>query len=184
MLGVVLSDQLIALFMFWELTSIDVVSADRQRRYEPAGSRRCAAGDLDHRDGRARPAGWADHHRPGVAYLSELIANPPSGSTVNVGVIGVLVGAFTSRHRHVQQLAPRCDGRIDTCDRLPALGDDGQAGVYLVSSAWRRCSPCRHWRWCVIVVGATTMLIGGLRACVSTTSSLLSRMARSVSSGS
>ncbi len=58
MLGVVLSDHLITLFLFWELTSVTSYLLIANDDRNPRGQRRSTLGDLDHRGRWPDDAGW------------------------------------------------------------------------------------------------------------------------------
>ncbi|TFH20985.1 MAG: hypothetical protein E4H05_01100, partial [Acidimicrobiales bacterium] len=97
MLGVVLSDQLIALFIFWELTSVTsyllIGNDDTNPRARAAAMQ---AIFITGAGGLVLLAGLIIIGQAGGSYrMSELLADPPSGGAVNVGIILVLIGAFT-----------------------------------------------------------------------------------------
>ena len=97
MLGVVLSDQLIALFIFWELTSVTsylLIGNDDTNPRARAASMQAIF--ITGAGGLVLLAGLIIIGQAGGTYrMSELLADPPSGGAVNVGIILVLVGAFT-----------------------------------------------------------------------------------------
>ena len=106
-------------------------------------------------------------HAAGTYRLSEILADPPQGTTlVTVAIVlpagrcGHQVGAHP-----VPLLAARRDGRPDTGQRLPARRRDGE-GRRLPGRTVRarRTRRTRPWRAIVVTLGVGTMLLGGYRA--------------------
>ncbi len=167
MLGVVLSDQLIALFVFWELTSITsfllIGNGDTNPRARAAALQ---AIFITGAGGLVMLAGLIIIGQEGGTYLiSELLANPPTGTTVNVGVVLVLVGAFTkSAQAPFSSWLPAAMVAPTPVSAYLHSATMVKAGVYLVARLAPMFAIAGSWRWFVIVVGATTMLVGGLRA--------------------
>ena len=131
MFGLVCSDNMLVLYVFWELTT--VLSFLLVGHYaERATSRRAATQALlvTTFGGLAMLVGIVVlGNMSGTYLLSELIADPPTGLAASVGVvlradrrageIGDRADAF---------LAARRDGRTDSGQRLPARRGDGQGG--------------------------------------------------------
>src|SRR6201999_1143443 len=95
MFGLVCSDNMLLLYVFWELTT--VLSFLLVGHYaERVTSRRAAVQALlvTTAGGLAMLVGIiALGHTAGTFLLSELVAHPPTGTAVNVGLVLVLVGA-------------------------------------------------------------------------------------------
>ena len=97
MLGIVWADGLLTLFVFWELTSITsflLIGFDDENAAARAAATRAflvtGAGGL------AMLAGFIILTIVGDATtISELVADPPTGTLTNVALVLVLVGAFT-----------------------------------------------------------------------------------------
>ena len=167
MLGVVLSDQLIALFIFWELTSITsyllIGNDDTNPRARAAAMQ---AIFITGAGGLAMLAGLIIIGQAGGTYrISELLLDPPSGGAVNAGLVLVLVGAFTkSAQAPFSSWLPAAMVAPTPVSAYLHSATMVKAGVYLVARLAPMFALTGSWRALVIVVGATTMLIGGMRA--------------------
>ncbi|MGB7879029.1 MAG: hydrogen gas-evolving membrane-bound hydrogenase subunit E [Ilumatobacteraceae bacterium] len=167
MLGVVLSDQLIALFIFWELTSITsfllIGNDDTNPRARAAATQ---AIFITGAGGLVLLAGLIIIGQAGGSYrISELLAAPPSGSAVNVGIILVLIGAFTkSAQAPFSSWLPAAMVAPTPISAYLHSATMVKAGVYLVARMAPIFAMTGNWRLVVMAVGATTMAIGGLRA--------------------
>jgi multicomponent Na+:H+ antiporter subunit A len=167
MLGVVLSDHLIAMFIAWELTSVTsyllIGNDDTNPRARFAALQALL---ITGAGGLVLLAGLIIIGQEGGTYLiSELLADPPSGSLVNAALICVLIGAFTKSAQ--VPFSSWLPGAMVAPTPVSAYLHSAtmvKAGVYLVA----RFSPMfaleGAWRGLVLVVGAITMLMGGIRA--------------------
>lgn len=167
MLGVVLSDQLIALFIFWELTSITsyllIGNDDTNARARAAALQALfitAAGGL------FLLAGLIIVGQAGGSYrISDLLADPPSGGAVNAGIILILIGAFTkSAQAPFSSWLPAAMIAPTPVSAYLHSATMVKAGVYLVARLAPMFAMTGSWRLVVLVVGGATMSIGGLRA--------------------
>ena len=167
MLGVVLSDQLIGLFVFWELTSITsyllIGNDDTNPRARAAALQ---ALFITGGGGLAMLAGLIMIGEAGGTYLiSELAVNPPTGSIVNAGIVLVLVGAFTkSAQAPFSSWLPGAMVAPTPVSAYLHSATMVKAGVYLVARLAPIFALTGQWRLLVLLVGAVTMMIGGLRA--------------------
>ena len=167
MLGVVLSDQLIALFIFWELTSITsfllIGNDDTSPRARAAAMQ---AIFITGAGGLVLLAGLIIIGQAGGSYrISELLAAPPSGSAVNVGIVLVLIGAFTkSAQVPFSSWLPAAMVAPTPISAYLHSATMVKAGVYLVARMAPIFAMTGNWRLVVMVIGAATMAIGGLRA--------------------
>ncbi len=167
MLGVVLSDQLIALFVFWELTSITsfllIGNGDSSARARAAALQ---AIFITGSGGLVMMAGLIVIGQAGGTYrISELLLDPPSGAAVNVGIVLVLIGAFTkSAQAPFSSWLPAAMVAPTPVSAYLHSATMVKAGVYLVARLAPMFALTGSWRVLVLVVGATTMLVGGLRA--------------------
>jgi multicomponent Na+:H+ antiporter subunit A len=167
MLGVVLSDHLIALFIAWELTSVTsyllIGNDDTNPRARAAALQALL---ITGAGGLALLAGFIIIGQQAGTYLiSELLEDPPSGSLVNAALICVLLGAFTKSAQ--VPFSSWLPGAMVAPTPISAYLHSAtmvKAGVYLVA----RFSPMfaleGAWRATVLVVGAITMVLGGVRA--------------------
>lgn len=167
MLGVVLSDQLIALFIFWELTSVTsylLIGNDDTNPRARAASLQAIF--ITGAGGLALLAGLIIIGQAGRTYqLSELLADPPSGGAVNVGIILVLIGAFTkSAQAPFSSWLPAAMVAPTPVSAYLHSATMVKAGVYLVARMSPMFAMTGQWRLVVLAIGALTMAIGGLRA--------------------
>ncbi len=167
MLGVVLSDQLIALFIFWELTSITsylLIGNDDTNPRARAASMQAIF--ITGAGGLVLLAGLIIIGQAGGTYrMSELLADPPSGGAVNVGIILVLIGAFTkSAQAPFSSWLPAAMVAPTPVSAYLHSATMVKAGVYLVARMAPMFAATGNWRLVVMVIGASTMMIGGLRA--------------------
>lgn len=167
MLGVVLSDHLLALFVFWELTSITsyllIGNDDRNPRARAAALQAIlitGAGGLVMLVGLIIIGQTA-----GTYLISELLLNPPTDGVIAAGVICVLVGAFTKSAQ--APFGSWLPGAMVAPTPISAYLHSAtmvKAGVYLVARLAPILATTGQWRVLVLSVGAVTMVIGGLRA--------------------
>ena len=167
MLGVVLADHLIALFVFWELTSVTsyllIGNDDTNPRARAAALQ---AIFITGAGGLAMMAGLIIIGQAGGTYLiSELLVDPPAGGAVNAGLVLILLGAFTkSAQTPFSSWLPAAMVAPTPVSAYLHSATMVKAGVYLVARLAPMFALTGSWRGLVLVVGATTMLVGGLRA--------------------
>lgn len=173
MLGVVLVDNLLALYVFWELTTITsyllIGYEDEQESARAAaltGLLTTAAGGLAMLGGFVLLAEAA-----GTYSLSALLAAPPSGTAVTAGALLVLLGAFTKSAQvpfhYWLAAAMQAPTPVSAYLHSAAMV---KAGVYLVA----RLAPVlaaitAGWRPLVVGVGVATTLVGAARRFANTT---------------
>ena len=168
MFGLVVSDNLLLLYIFWELTT--VLSFLLVGHYaERATSRRAAMQALlvTTAGGLAMLVGIIIlGHDAGTYLLSELVAGTRrTGVAVGVGVVLVLIGALSQvGDRAVPLLAARRDGRPHPGQRLPARRGHGEGRHLPRRPAGPRLRRLPGWRPIVLALGLVTMLLGGWRA--------------------
>ncbi|WP_059015611.1 Na+/H+ antiporter subunit A [Mycobacterium sp. M26] len=167
MFGLVVSDNMLLLYMFWELTT--VLSFLLVGHYaERATSRRAAMQALlvTTAGGLAMLGGIIVlGHYSGTYLLSELVAAPPHGTAVAVGVVLVLVGAVSK-----SALVPFhfwLPGAMAAPTPVSAYLHAAamvKAGVYLIARLTPGFADSPGWRPTVITLGVITMLLAGWRA--------------------
>ncbi len=59
---------------------------------------------------------------------------------------------------------PNCDGRTDSGIGLPAFGDHGQAGVFLLARLWPVMAGTPEWFWLLGLAGMASLLFGAFFA--------------------
>jgi multicomponent Na+:H+ antiporter subunit A len=168
MLGLVVADNLILLYVCWELTSVTsylLIGFDDRK-----GSARAAALQallVTGGGGLAMLGGFVLLGEAAGTYsLSAWLADPPSGATVTAGLLLVLLGAFTkSAQVPFHGWLPGAMAAPTPVSTYLHSATMVKAGIYLVA----RFAPAvaadhAFWRPLVLTVGAATMFLGGYRA--------------------
>ena len=167
MLGLVLSDNLLALFMFWELTSITsylLISIEDNKAAARTGALQALL--MTGMGGLAMLGGFVLLGEAADTYsMAELLARPPSGSVVNVALLLVLIGAFTkSAQVPFHSWLPRAMNAPTPVSSYLHSATMVTAGVYLVARFTPAFAEYSLWRPLVITFGLTTMLLGAYRS--------------------
>ncbi|MFP3913923.1 MAG: hydrogen gas-evolving membrane-bound hydrogenase subunit E [Actinomycetota bacterium] len=168
MFGLVVADNLLVLFVFWELTSITsylLIGFQDDSAVARSGALQAllvtASGGLAMLAGIVLVAQAA-----GTYALSEVLAAPPSGPLAGVGLALILAGAFTKSAQFPFHFW--LPGAMTAPTPVSAYLHSAtmvKAGIYLVA----RLAPVfagvfGWWRPVVVTVGLVTMLVGGWRA--------------------
>jgi multicomponent Na+:H+ antiporter subunit A len=152
MYGLVTSDDVFVLFVFWEATSVfSYLLIGHYTNKQASRGAALQALIVTTAGGLAMLVGLVILSvQGGTSSIEALVASPPSGTAVTVAVILVLVGAAmaaptpVSAYLHAAAMV--------------------KAGIYLVA----RFAPGYHdspgWQEVVVTVGVVTMLLGGYRA--------------------
>ncbi len=170
MLGLVLADDLIVLFGFWELTSI--TSFLLIGNEHTSGKARAAALQallITGAGGLCLLAGFVLIGQAveggGTFRLSEVLAHPPGGTPVTVGLVLVLVGAFTKSAQYpFHSWLPGAMVAPTPVSAYLHSATMVKAGLYLIGRFAPAFTDVWVWRPLVVAVGATTMVLAGLRA--------------------
>ncbi|GAA4697057.1 Na+/H+ antiporter subunit A [Nocardioides nanhaiensis] len=167
MLGLVLVDDLLLLYVFWEATTVFsflLVGHDPTRR----SSRQSALtalivttlGGLAMLVGAIVLGQEAGTHR-----ISQILADPPSGAAVTVAVHLLLVGAISkSALVPFHFWLPGAMAAPTPVSAYLHAASMVKAGVYLVALLAPAFAATPGWRPVLLVLGLTTMLLGGVRA--------------------
>ncbi|HKY66282.1 MAG TPA: proton-conducting transporter membrane subunit, partial [Acidimicrobiales bacterium] len=170
MLGVVLADDLVVLFGFWELTSITsflLIGNDNESVKARAAALQALL--ITGAGGLAMLAGFLLIGQAasggGTFRMSSILADPPSGTTVTVGLVLVLVGAFTKSAQYpFQSWLPGAMVAPTPISTYLHSATMVKAGVYLIGRFGPAFTLVWIWRPLVVGVGLATMVLGGLRA--------------------
>lgn len=167
MFGLVVSDNMLLLYTFWELTT--VLSFLLVGHYaERATSRRAAMQALlvTTAGGLAMLAGIVIlGHTAGTYLLSELVTRPPHGTAVAVAVVLVLIGALSkSAIVPFHFWLPGAMAAPTPVSAYLHAAAMVKAGVYLVARLAPGFADSPGWRPTVITLGVVTMLLAGWRA--------------------
>ncbi|SKT41599.1 putative monovalent cation/H+ antiporter subunit A [Mycobacteroides abscessus subsp. massiliense] len=167
MFGLVISDNLLVLYIFWELTT--VLSFLLVGHYaERLASRRAAVQALlvTTAGGLAMLVGVIVlGHVGGSFLLSDLIANPPTGLAASVGLVLVLTGALSKSA--IVPLHFWLPGAMAAPTPVSAYLHAAamvKAGIYLLARMSPGFAEAAPWRPVVLVLGITTMILAGWRA--------------------
>ncbi len=167
MLGLVLADNLILLFGFWELTSLTsflLIGDDHTvARARAAALQALLVTGLG---GLALLAGVVLIGQAAGTYgLGAVLADPPRGTTVTVGLVLVLVGAFSKSAQYpFHSWLPGAMAASTPVSAYLHSATMVTAGVYLVGRFSPAFATVGVWRPLVVTVGLVTMVAGGLRA--------------------
>ncbi|MEU9203702.1 Na+/H+ antiporter subunit A [Streptomyces sp. NPDC048332] len=168
MLALVLSDDLITLYVFWELTTVFsylLIGFDSEQRH----SRRSAlqALTVTTLGGLAMLVGFLIIGQAAGTYrISEIIADPPRTSlAVSVAIVLILCGALSKSAIWPFSLwLPNAMAAPTPVSAYLHAAAMVKAGVYLVARLAPGFADVPVWRPVVMVLGAATMLLGGWRA--------------------
>lgn len=168
MLGIVVMDNLLALFVFWELTSVTsyllIGFEDQSSKSRNSAMQALLVTGMG---GLAMIAGFVIIGTEAGTYsLSQILQTPPEGSLVAAGLLLVLLGAFTkSAQVPFHFWLPRAMAAPTPVSAYLHSATMVKAGVYLVarfapafSATFGFFSPI------VMGVGVATMVLGGYRA--------------------
>ena len=168
MFGLVVADNLLLLFIFWELTSITsylLIGFDDESAAARTGALQALL--VTALGGLALLAGIVLLAQEGGTYsMSELLAAPPTGTAAMVGLALALLGAFTKSAQFPFHFW--LPGAMSAPTPVSAYLHSAtmvKAGIYLIA----RLAPvyaalAAWWRPTLVVVGVLTMLVGGWRA--------------------
>ncbi|MBA8826864.1 multicomponent Na+:H+ antiporter subunit A [Saccharopolyspora lacisalsi] len=167
MLGLVLADDLITLYVFWELTTICsfllVGQAGISRESRRSALQALLVTTLG---GLVMLLGFIVLGESAGTYrVSELVANPPRGAGVGVAAVLILVGAFTkSAQLPFHNWLPAAMVAPTPISAYLHAASMVKAGVFLVARLTPVFVGVTHWWVLTAVFGVTTMIVGGWRA--------------------
>jgi multicomponent Na+:H+ antiporter subunit A len=168
MLGVVLADNLLLLYGFWELTSVtSFLLIGDQYRLPAARSAALQAILVTGAGGLAMLFGFVIlGQQAGTYRLSAILAHPPGGAAVTAALVLVALGAFTKSAQY--PFHGWLPGAMVAPTPISAYLHSAtmvKAGVYLVARmAPAFATTVPGWRPLVVAVGLVSMVGGGLRA--------------------
>ncbi|WP_067476190.1 Na+/H+ antiporter subunit A [Actinomadura hibisca] len=167
MLGLVLADDLILLYVFWELTTVLsylLVGFDAER----AAARKAATQAIvvTTFGGLAMLVGLIMLGREaGTFRISAIVAGPPQGTAVSVALVLVLAGALSKSA--IMPFGLWLPGAMAAPTPVSAFLHAAamvKAGVYLVARLAPAFAAVPVWRPLVLGLGGATMLLAGWRA--------------------
>jgi multicomponent Na+:H+ antiporter subunit A len=168
MLGLVLADNLLAVYLFWELTSVTSFLLIGFEDEKPtARSAALQAFLVTGTGGLAMLGGFVLlAQSAGTWTLSEILADPPSDTRAAVALALILLGAFTKSAQFPFHFwLPGAMAAPTPISAYLHSATMVKAGVYLIARLAPAFAPLIvFWRPVVIGVGVVTMLVGGVRA--------------------
>ncbi|WP_217920076.1 hydrogen gas-evolving membrane-bound hydrogenase subunit E [Actinomadura sp. BRA 177] len=168
MTGLVLADNLLVLYVFWELTTLSSFVLIGHPRPDRVGDRRAATQALltTTAFGLVMLAGFVVLGQAAGTYrISELVAHPPGGTSAQVGVVLVLLGAFAkSAQIPLHAWLPAAMVAPTPVSAYLHAAAMVKAGVYLVARLAPAFAGVDPWRPLVLAVGLFSLLVGGVVA--------------------
>ncbi len=167
MAGLVTADDLLLLFVFWELTTVFSYllighHADRK------ASRRAAmqAIVVTTAGGLAMLVGLVVIGvSAGTWRVSEVLASPPTGGAAVAAAVLLLAGALTkSAQVPTHFWLPAAMAAPTPVSAYLHAAAMVKAGIYLIARFAPAFGEVPAWRWIIIVLGSGSMLLGGYRA--------------------
>jgi multicomponent Na+:H+ antiporter subunit A len=165
MVGLVAADQLLALFIFWELTTVTSYLLIGHEDGRPAAKAAALQAALTTGvGGLALLAGFVLlGQAAGTWSMAELLSAPPAG--VDAALALVLVGAFTkSAQAPFHFWLPGAMAAPTPASAFLHSATMVKAGVYLIGRFAPAFASVGWWRPVVVGAGLATMVIGGWRA--------------------
>lgn len=167
MFGLVVSDNMLMLYVFWELTT--VLSFLLVGHYaERATSRRAATQALlvTTFGGLAMLVGIVIlGEYSGTYLLSELVANPPTALVIDIALVLVLIGALSkSAIVPMHFWLPGAMAAPTPVSAYLHAAAMVKAGVYLIARMTPGFADAAPWRPMIVALGLLTMLLAGWRA--------------------
>jgi multicomponent Na+:H+ antiporter subunit A len=167
MLGLVVADNLLALYVFWELTSVTsflLIGNDHTEARSRAAALQAllvtGAGGLALLGGVVLLGTAA-----GTYSLSGLLADTPAGTTVTTGLVLIVVGAMTKSALYpFHSWLPGAMVAPTPVSAYLHSATMVTAGVYLLARFAPVYATTAPWRPLVLSVGLMTMVAAGLRA--------------------
>lgn len=167
MLGLVLSDDLLLMYVFWELTTVLsylLIGHNPERK----ANRRAAMSALmvTAFGGLTMLVGIILlGHEAGSFRLSDIAADPPTGTAVTVAVLLILVGAVSkSALIPFHFWLPGAMAAPTPVSAYLHAAAMVKAGVYLIAVLAPVFATTPGWRPVLMTLGLLTMIVGGLRA--------------------
>ncbi|MFE6665228.1 Na+/H+ antiporter subunit A [Streptomyces sp. NPDC057697] len=168
MLALVLADDLISLYVFWELTTVFsylLIGHDSEQKHSRRSALQALA--VTTLGGLAMLVGFLIIGQAAGTYrISAILADPPPATlAVSVAVVLILCGALSKSAIWPFSLwLPNAMAAPTPVSAYLHAAAMVKAGVYLVARLAPGFADVPVWRPVVIVLGAATMLLGGWRA--------------------
>ncbi|SFK58474.1 Na+/H+ antiporter subunit A [Streptomyces pini] len=167
MLGLVTADNLLVLYVFWELTTVVsfllIAGRGRTREHRQAAQQALV---VTTGGGLAMLLGFVMLGETAGTYrISELVADPPDGGYVPAALVLVLVGVFTkSAQFPLHGWLPAAMVAPTTVSAYLHAAAMVKAGVYLTARLAPGFADTEPWRPLVLTVGLLSLVLGAWRA--------------------
>jgi multicomponent Na+:H+ antiporter subunit A len=167
MLGLVVSDNLLVLFVFWELTTVFsflLIGFDPGKRASRLAALQALV--VTTLGGLAMLVGFLVIGQQADTFsITGLLADPPRGTAVTVGVMLVLVGALSkSAQVPLHFWLPGAMAAPTPVSAYLHAASMVKAGLFLVAVLAPGFSTVPGWHLVLLTLGTLTMLAGGWRA--------------------
>ncbi|SDR77897.1 multisubunit sodium/proton antiporter, MrpA subunit /multisubunit sodium/proton antiporter, MrpB subunit [Nocardioides scoriae] len=167
MLGLVLADDLLVLFVFWELTTIFsflLIGFDPTKRASRLAAMEALV--VTTLGGLAMFVGMLVlGQQAGTSRITEILADPPTGTATTVAVALLLVGALSkSAQVPFHFWLPGAMAAPTPVSAYLHAASMVKAGLYLVALLAPAFSDVPGWHLVLLGLGTTTMVVGGWRA--------------------
>ncbi|YAL82781.1 Na+/H+ antiporter subunit A [Dermacoccaceae bacterium W4C1] len=167
MLGLVTTDDLMVLYLFWETTTVlSFLLIGHRTTSRTSRAAAMQALVVTTAGGLAMLVGMILLGQAGGTYsISALLADPPTGTVVEVAVVLLLIGAISK-----SALVPFhfwLPGAMAAPTPVSAYLHAAamvKAGIYLLARFAPGFADTTVWRPTILIIGGATMLIGALRA--------------------
>lgn len=167
MVGLVTSDNLLLLYLFWELTTVlSYLLIGHVNQDEKSRSAATQALVVTTAGGLAMLCGLVILANAAGSYeLSTILAHPPSGTVVSWAVFLILLGAISkSALVPIHFWLPGAMAAPTPVSAYLHAAAMVKAGIYLVARFAPGFAEAPPWRPTILILGALTMLVGGYRA--------------------
>lgn len=167
MVGLVTADDLLLLYVFWELTTVlsYLLIAYKSDSRASVGAAKQAL-IVTTAGGLAMLVGIVlvgEAH--GTYRISGILADPQTSGAVTTGVLLLLVGAFTkSAQIPFHFWLPGAMAAPTPVSAYLHAASMVKAGIYLVARLAPGFAGIQQWQWGIVLLGGGTMLVGGYRA--------------------
>ena len=167
MAGIVVSDELLGLFVFWEITTIAsylLIGFDDDRA--AARSAALEAILVTTAGGLAMLAGFIVLiMEAGTSTISEIVASPPTGTATTIALVLVFLGAFAKSAQFPFHFwLPRAMAAPTPASAYLHSATMVKAGIVLLLFLAPGFADTDVWLWTVTAVGLITMMIGAATA--------------------
>ncbi len=167
MLGIVWADGLLTLFVFWELTSVTsylLIGFDDTNPTARAAATRALL--VTGAGGLAMLGGFIILTIVGdTTTISELVADPPTGTLTDVALVLVLLGAFTKSAQFPFHFwLPGAMAAATPVSAYLHSATMVKAGLVVVARFAPAFAAHGPWRELVVAAGLTSLMVGGVRA--------------------